>query len=94
MMNEAFLLQYLVMKTLDEDEEEKKETKQEIQDIILEQMIDKMLDLNLNLKQRELKQLIATRYEILKYKKLEVIQELQKEFKKHIDDYIRKVEKK
>ena len=83
MMDESFLLQYLTMKTLDE---------QELQDVILEKMIDKMIDLNLDLSERELKQLVATRYEVLKYKRMEVIKEIQKIFKSSIDMYAKKVE--
>lgn len=92
MMDESFLLQYLTMKTLDEDDLEERQTKQELQDVILEKMIDKMIDLNLDLSERELKQLVATRYEVLKYKRMEVIKEIQKIFKSSIDMYAKKVE--
>lgn len=92
MMDESFLLQYLTMKTLDEDDLETKQTRQEMQDVILEKMIDKMIDLNLDLSEKELKQLVATRYEVLKYKRMEVIKEIQKIFKSRIDLYAKKVE--
>ena len=92
MMDESFLLQYLTMKTLDEDELESKQSRQEMQDVILEKMIDKMIDLNLDLSEKEIKQLVATRYDVLKYKRMEVIKEIQKIFKSRIDIYARKVE--
>ena len=92
LMDENFLLQYLTMKTLDEDDAETKQTRQEMQDVILEKMIDKMIDLNLDLTEKEIKQLVATRYEVLKYKRMEVIKEIQKIFKSRIDSYTRKVE--
>ena len=92
LMDENFLLQYLTMKTLDEDDLETKQTRQEMQDVILEKMIDKMIDLNLDLSEKEIKQLVATRYEVLKYKRMEVIKEIQKIFKSRIDIYARKVE--
>ena len=92
LMDENFLLQYLTMKTLDEDDAETKQTRQEMQDVILEKMIDKMIDLNLDLTEKEIKQLVATRYEVLKYKRMEVIKEIQKIFKSRIDAYTRKVE--
>ena len=44
MMDEAFLLQYLVMKTLDDDEKEKQDTKKEIKELVVEQMLDKIMD--------------------------------------------------
>ena len=63
-----------------------------MQDVILEKMIDKMIDLNLDLSEKEIKQPVATRYEVLKYKRMEVIKEIQKIFKSSIDIYAKKVE--
>ena len=93
LMDETFLLQYLAMKTLDDDKMESQDTREEIQDVILEQMINKMLDMNTELTENQLKQMVANRYEVIKYKKMEVIQEIQKIFKTHIDKYIQKTEK-
>lgn len=92
MMDEAFLLQYLIMRTLNEDETEKQDTKQEIKTIVLEQMIDKMLDLDENITEEQLKQMVAEKYEVIKYKKMAVLQDIQKIFKKHIDYYEERVE--
>ena len=91
--DETFMLQYLIMKTLDQDKMETQDTREQIQDNILEQMIDKMLDMNTELTGQQLKQMIGNRYEVIKYKKLEVLREIQKIFKKHIDKYLEKVEK-
>lgn len=93
LIDETFLLQYLSMKTLDDDKIENQETHEEIKDLMVEQMIDKMLDMDVELTQKQLKDMILNRYEVIKYKKLEIIQELQKIFKEHIDKYIKKVEK-
>ena len=38
--------------------------------------------------------MIAERYEVVRYKKMEILQEIQKIFKKNIDKYTKKVEKK
>ena len=46
LMDQTFLLQYLAMKTLDEDKLETQDTKDEISNAILEQMLDKMIDMN------------------------------------------------
>ena len=94
MMDEAFLLQYLVMKTLDEDETEKQDTKKEVKAIILEQMLDKMIDLDEDITEEQLHQLVAEKYEVIKYKKMAVLQDIQKIFKKHIDLYEEMVEDK
>ena len=93
-MDQTFLLQYLAMKTLDEDKLETQDTKDEISNAILEQMLDKMIDMNTELTGQELKQMIAERYEVVRYKKMEILQEIQKIFKKNIDKYTKKVEKK
>lgn len=94
MMDEAFLLQYLVMKTLDEDETEKQDTKKEVKAIVLEQMLDRMLDLDEDITEEQLKQMVAEKYEVIKYKKMAVLQDIQKIFKKHIEQYEETVEAK
>lgn len=93
LIDETFLLQYLSMKTLDDDKIENQETNEEIKDIMVEQLIDKMLDMDVELTEKQLKNMIANRYEVIRYKKMEIIQELQKIFKEHIEKYIKKVEK-
>ena len=94
MMDEAFLLQYLAMKTLDEDNMEKQDTKKEIKGVILEQMLDKMLDVDEDITEEQLRQMVAEKYEVIKYKKMAVLQDIQKIFKKYIDQYEDMVEMK
>lgn len=92
MVDETFLLHYLTMKTLDNDDiEEKKDTKEEMQKIVIDQMIDKMLEINENLSEEQIKNLIAAKYEVIKYKKLAVIQEIQKIFREHIKSYMKRI---
>ena len=92
MVDETFLLHYLTMKTLDNDDiEEKKDTKEEMQKIVIDQMIDKMLEINENLSEEQIKNLIAAKYEVVKYKKLAVIQEIQKIFRDHIKSYMKRI---
>ncbi len=92
MMDEAFLLQYLVMKTLDDDEKEKQDTKKEIKELVVEQMLDKIMDFDEDITEEQLQQLVAERYEVIKYKKMAVLQDIQKIFKKHIEKYEETVE--
>ena len=94
MMDEAFLLQYLVMKTLDEDETEKQDTQKQVKAIVIEQMLDKMLDLDEEITEEQLQQMVAERYEVIKYKKMAVLQDIQKIFKKNIEQYEEMVEAK
>lgn len=91
MIDETFLLHYLTMKTLDDDMEEKQDTKEEMQDMVVDQMIDKILEINENFSEEQIKDLIAKKYEVIKYKKIAVIQEIQKIFKEHIKQYMKKI---
>ncbi|MEI3402135.1 MAG: DUF2357 domain-containing protein [Clostridia bacterium] len=94
MMDEAFLLQYLVMKTLDEDETEKQDTQKQVKAMVIEQMLDKMLDSDEEITEEQLQQMVAEKYEVIKYKKMAVLQDIQKIFKKNIELYEEKVEMK
>ena len=94
MMDEAFLLQFLAMKTLDEDTMEKQDTKKEIKGIVVEQMLDKMLDIDEDITEEQLRQMVAEKYEVIKYKKMAVLKDIQKIFKKYIDQYEDMVEMK
>ena len=92
-IDETFLLQYIAMKTLDEDHKENEATHQEIQETMLDQMIEKMIDMDVEVTEEDLTQMIAQRYEVIKYKKTEIIKEIQQIFKKHIEKYEEQVEK-
>lgn len=92
-IDETFLLQYIAMKTLDEDQKENEATHQEIQETMVDQMIEKMVDMDVEVTEQELTQMIAQRYEVIKYKKMEIIKEIQQIFKKHIERYEEQVEK-
>lgn len=92
-IDETFLLQYIAMKTLDEDEKENEATHQEIQETMVDQMIEKMVDMDVEVTQEDLTQMIAQRYEVIKYKKLEIIKEIQQIFKKEIENYEEQIEK-
>lgn len=94
LFDETFMLQYLAMKTLDEDKMENEDVQEKIKDAMVEQMINKMLDMDVDLTSDKLEQMIANRYEKIRYKKLEVLQEIQKIYRAHIDKYLDKIEKK
>ena len=93
LFDETFTLQNLIMKTLDQDEAESEGTREDLKDTILEQMVNNLVDMDQDLTEEEINKLIANKYEIIKYKKLEAIKEIQKIFREHIDKYLSKVEK-
>ena len=82
------------MKTLDEDETEKQDTQKQVKAIVIEQMLDKMLDLDEEITEEQLQQMVAEKYEVIKYKKMAVLQDIQKIFKKYINQYEEMVEMK
>ena len=101
-IDEAFLLQYLAMKTIDEDRKENEETYQELKEKMVEQMLEKMVDMdedkpeNINdngSTEQQLIQMISEKYEVIRYKKTEIIKEIQQIFKKYIEKYEEQVEK-
>ena len=92
-IDETFLLQYIAMKTLDEDQQENHATNQEIQETMLDQMIEKMMDMDVEVTEQQLTQMIANRYEVIKYKKMEIIKEIQQIFKAEIEKYEEQIEK-
>lgn len=92
-IDETFLLQYIAMKTLDEDKQENEATHKEIQETMVDQMIEKMIDMDVEVTEQQLTQMIAQRYEVIKYKKTEIIKEIQQIFKTQIEKYEEQVEK-
>ena len=94
MMDETFLIQYLTLKTLDDDKLENQITHEELQNAVLDQLLDKMIDMNMGMTEEQLGELIANRYEKIKYRKMEIIQEINKIFKKNFEKYLQKIENK
>ena len=93
LFDETFMLQYLIMKTLDQDEAETEGTREEIKETILEQMINNLVNMDADISEEELNKMIANKYEVIKYKKMEAIKEIQNIFREHMDKYLSKVEK-
>jgi hypothetical protein len=95
-IDETFLMQYLALSTLEHDateNEEKTEIQEEITEAMVTQMINKMLDMNIDLSGQELKQMIGTKYEVIKYKKMQILQDIQKIFENNIKQYLANVGK-
>ena len=91
LIDETFMLQYVALKTLDEDKLENEEVQEEIKEAMLQQMVEKMLDMDEDLTDNKLKEMVAKVFEKVKYKKMDVLKELQKIYREHIDNYLEKV---
>lgn len=97
--DETFLMNYLILKTLDkkeeseDDDEEKipKKEEKQLKEKITNNMLEKLIELNQELTEEELRKLLSSQFEVVKYKNLATLQEIQKIYKKHIDKYLEKI---
>ena len=91
-VDETFLLQYLAMKTLDDDQLENEVTQKQLQENIVEQMIEKMVDMDTEITEDQLQRMIVGKYEVVKYKRMEIIKDIQQIFKSHLEKYEEQIE--
>ena len=86
-MDESFLIDYLVMDSLSNQEE--KISQKELSEKIVSQMVNKIMDLsNGNINEEDLKNLVAKEYSVIKYKTVVNDREIYKMFKRNMDKYL------
>jgi len=86
-MDESFLIDYLVIDSLNNQEEQSDH--KELSEKIVSQMVNKIMDLsNGNINEEELKNLVAKEYNIIKYKTVVNDREIYKIFKSNMDKYL------
>ncbi|MCL2859296.1 MAG: DUF2357 domain-containing protein [Oscillospiraceae bacterium] len=95
-VDENFLLNYLVVNTLDKDyednlSEQEAEDRQKAKDKLTEQLLDQLVNLNPNLSKENLQDMVGEKYTAIKYKNMATIAGIQEIFKKHINKYIEKI---
>ena len=96
-MDESFFLNYLIMATTNEineendDDTKKEKLKQDTQNEIMNNMLEKMIDVNDELTMEQIKKLIGDKFQVIKYKYKANIKEIEKIFSKHIDKYLEKI---
>lgn len=91
LVDETFLLNYLIIKTLDETEEEKSDKAEKVKQELTNQIIEKLVYINGNLTEEQIKNLITDKYALVKHKNMANIAEIQQIFKEHIDKYVKNV---
>lgn len=91
LVDETFLLNYLAINTIGKDKMENEEEEEKAIKQATDQMIEKIVELNSNLGEEDIKELIGSKYTVIKYMNVATISELQKIFKKHIDKYLSKI---
>ena len=91
LVDETFLLNYLIAKSLDETEEEKTDKAEKVKQELTNQIIEKLVYINGNLSEEQIKDLITDKYAIIKHKNMANIAEIQQIFKEHINKYLKEI---
>lgn len=91
LIDETFLLDYIAIKTLDKTEEDDLDAEEQARNALTKKMIEKIIYINRALTEEQLKEMLSDTYAIVRYKNMASITEIQKIFKKHINDYMKKI---
>lgn len=89
-VDDTFLLDYLILQCV-EDPAIKESHKKEIIEKLIANVIEKVIDMDVTVSEKQLKDLIARQYTVVKYKKSLSNKEIQEIFKKHINKYMEKI---
>lgn len=105
MMDESFLVDYLIINTLEQKENEISDNideiaqeKQEQQQNMLktnltENMLERIISLNSDLTEEQLQEMVSEKFQKIKYRNLVTIKEIHKIFRKHIVKYLEQINK-
>ena len=88
LVDETFLLDYLIIKSLTASEGKDREQEKQSRQRITNQVIEKIVYLNASLSEEQLKNMISDTYAKIKIKNMASIGELQEVFKDHINKYL------
>ena len=91
MMDQSFLLNCLIMNTLDEKEVPQEEI-ENLQEQVVNQSVNQLLNISEHLSLEELMKLIGKEYTKVKYKKVLDTSEIERIYKDAIGDYMERVE--
>lgn len=92
MADESFLINYLISKTLDEEETENEIKKEELSKKVVNNMLENLLSFN-NIPLEELQKLIKEQYEIVRYKEVVSDKYIENLFKASISKYLENIDK-
>lgn len=92
MLDESFLLDYLVLESVDKLNNDKK-SKEEISEKLVGNMIEKVMNVNGNIDIDKLKDIVEKQYSIIKYKTVVNEKQIEKIFRNNIDKYLDKLDK-
>ncbi len=87
LVDETFLLQFLVLDSLNKNEESSKD-KEELSEKLVNNMVSTIVDLNKNISLDEIKDIVDKQYTIIKYKNVTSDKEIRRIFRDNIDKYM------
>lgn len=105
MMDESFLVDYLIINTLEQKEneisnnideiaQEKQEQQQNmLKTNLIENMLERIISLNSDLTEEQLQEMVTEKFQKIKYRNLVTIKEIHKIFRKHIVKYLEQINK-
>lgn len=91
-VDETFLLNYLVMNTLNKDNVNDHE-KDKVNERLVNNMVQQIVALNADMTVDDLKNIVGKSYEVIKYKEVTTAKKIEEIFNKNIDKYLDKVSK-
>lgn len=91
MMDESFMLDYLVLDSLNKTEEDIEERKEEISSKVVENMVEKVLTIDDTIDLNKLKELVGEHYSIIKYKTVVNEKQIEKIYKTHFSKYLNQI---
>ena len=89
-VDETFLLNYLVMNTLNGNTTTESE-KQELSERLIGNVIEKIIDIDSTISEEQLKNIVAKQYAVVKYKQVTSVKRIEELFDKKIDKYLKRV---
>ena len=91
-VDETFLLNYLIINTLNKEEQTEEEGK-EISKKIVENMVRQVVTLNNEITLTDLNKIVEKQYEVIKYQQIATAKKIEEIFNKNIDKYLSRVDK-
>ena len=86
LIDETFLLQYLTVNSINNNEEETKNEKEKT----ISRMLDRIIDLNPELTKKELQDKLGLEFDKAKERRVATKNDIEKIFRKYIDKYLQR----
>lgn len=92
LLNETFLLNYLIVNNLTNSEHENKKVEEMTREKLTNQLIEKLLELNNDLTQEEILKMIGIKFNSIVGKVSANFEDIKNIFEEHIDKYLERIE--